>query len=141
MEETVRRATIASDSMAWVVRVLLAAWATTMMAQSLVVFDVPNAKSDVAGGLDLVVTGINASAEVGGYFYDASQNFKQRGFVRDLFGNIALVDAPNAFGTSVRSINAGGDVTGYFGEHFPSKDLVRGFIQDRYGNRSEEHTS
>jgi hypothetical protein len=126
--------TICSMSVALVTRILLAAWAATMMAQSVIVFDVPNAKSDIVGGLDLVVTGINGSGEVGGYFSDESQDFKQRGFVRYRDGSITLIDAPNAFATSVRSINDGGEVTGYIGQHFPSGDLARGFVEDQYGN-------
>lgn len=113
---------------------LLFAWATTMMAQSVIVFDVPNAKSGVVGGFDLVVTGINASEKVVGYFYDASQSFKQRGFVRDDDGNITLVDAPNASDTSVQSATDGGDIAGSFVQHFLSGDLARGFVEDQDGN-------
>ena len=126
--------TTCSTYLALMTTALLAASSASMMAQSILVFDVPNAKSPLVGGTDLVVTGINASCKVGGYFYDESQNFRQRGFVRDLDGNITLVDAPNASNTSIRGINDRGEVTGYFVQHFASGDLARGFIEDQDGN-------
>jgi hypothetical protein len=102
---------------------------TAMTAQSFVVFDIPNSGSDIPNGVGMVVTGINAHGDGAGYFQDASQGYKQRGFVRDRNGNIKVIDAPNASATSIRSINAGGAVAGYFAE----EGKVRGFVQDVQG--------
>jgi hypothetical protein len=97
----------------------------TAPAQSTTVFDAPNA-------LAMESTNINASGEITGWFYDASQS-KYRGFVRDQNGNITVFDAPNAAGTSSGSINARGDVTGSFSDA-SQNNKTRGFVRDRKGS-------
>jgi hypothetical protein len=57
--------------------------------------------------------------------------------VRDQNGNITAFDAPNAsatyaFGTDPESINAGGDVMGFFLD--ASQVKYRGFVRDQNGN-------
>ena len=46
--------------------------------------------------------------------------------------SFSVFDAPNASYTYSFSVNAGGDVTGYFGDTSQGKD--RGFVRDRNGN-------
>jgi hypothetical protein len=118
-----------SKAIRWAMLVFLLGSITSMVAQTSVVFDIPNAAANIQNGAGLIVTGINARGDVAGYFYDSSLDFKQRGFFRSRDGTLSLIDVPNATATSVRSINAGGDVAGYF--HEGGKD--RGFIRDTQG--------
>src|SRR5438874_702038 len=99
--------------------------AAAALAQSFSVFDAPNASYTYSYS-------INVGGDVTGYFVDASQGFKGRGFVRDRNGNFTVFDAPNASGTVSYSINAGGDVTGVFSDATQGK--ARGFVRDRNGN-------
>jgi len=75
------------------------------MAQTFIVFDAPNASLTYAAS-------INKKGGVGGYFFDASQGNRSRGYVRDSTGNVIVFDVPNASGVEVVSINKGGDLTG-----------------------------
>src|SRR5690348_15808080 len=85
--------------------VLLITWTTTLIAQSVTVVDVPNARY-------VFLSTINDSGDAAGTLTDL--NNKQHGFVRDSSGNVTIFDAPNAYYTSPVNINSGGDVIGWF---------------------------
>src|SRR5215471_16510081 len=98
----------------------------TAQAQSLTVFDAPNA-------FETYSHSINARGDVTGFFHDTSQADKERSFVRDRAGNMTVFDAPNASYTESLSINAGGAVTGFFYDASQS-NKQRGFVRDRNGD-------
>ena len=58
---------------------------------------------------------------------------KLRGYLRDRKGEITVFDASNASSTSGTSINAAGDVLGYFSDASQNGQL-RGFIRAPGGN-------
>jgi len=93
-----------------------------------IAFDPPNSYGTFPGS-------INDDGKVAGVFYDASQAPKLRGFVRDRRGGITVFDVPNAspFGTTVLSINTGGDVAGWFADMSTPFSEVHGFVRDRKG--------
>jgi hypothetical protein len=99
--------------------------ALNAQAQAFIVFDPPNASFTETAS-------INAGGDVTGIFGDSSQDFKQRGFVRDRFGKFTVFDAPNASFTDPSSINNHGDVAGYFGDANQG-NKQRGFVRDRFG--------
>jgi hypothetical protein len=94
------------------------------MAQSYIVFDVPNATltvgEDINNRGDVIAEFANASGQV-------------HSFVRDRNGNLTIFDAPGADSTYSGSINNGGDVTGTF-----LQPLIgyRGFVRDQDGHFS-----
>ena len=69
--------------------ILFVGCATSILAQSFLVFDAPNASSTFGSG-------INEIGDVAGSFADSSQGGKARGFVRDRHGNFTVFDVSNA---------------------------------------------
>ena len=99
---------------------------------NIVTFDAPNASAAAGGGTQ--VTSINNGGKVAGYFQDASQGNKGRGFVRDRNGAVTVFDAPNAStvvgqGTWTTGINDDGDIVGSFQD--TSQGKTRGFVRSR----------
>lgn len=106
------------------------------MAQSFILFDVPNASF-------IRVYGINDRGEVAGYFSD-SQSHKGRSFLwgpnalgtgvgllpPGTSGNLTVFDVPNTSYTQAQGINSSGDIVGLiqdgFGEH--------GFVRHQNGD-------
>jgi uncharacterized membrane protein len=124
---------------AFLTPILFLGCATAIMAQRLIVFDVPNASS-------MHVVGMNENGSVAGFYWDTNQG-KYRGFVRDQNGNITAFDAPDASNTYVgsyasegvniftrtgASINNMGSVVGYFQD--ASQGEFHGFVRDRNGD-------
>jgi hypothetical protein len=79
---------------------------------------------------------LNSSGEATGGYFDSSSVF--HGFVRDRGGAITTFDAPGADttpghfnGTFPISINAAGEVTGYY---FDANSFFHGFVRDVKGN-------
>ena len=77
---------------------------------------------------------INNGGKVAGYFQDASQGNKGRGFVRDPNGAVTVFDGPNAStvvgqGTWTTGINDDGDIVGSFQD--TSQGKTRGFVRSR----------
>ena len=60
-------------------------------------------------------------------FFDVNQT-RVRGFLRDRDGTITVFDAPNALDTRAVSINAEGDIAGFF-EDGTQGGKTRGFIR------------
>src|SRR5579859_630131 len=121
--------------------ILFTACATAMMAQSIIVFDAPNASSTTAnggygvsnpfGGSARGPGGINGRGDIVGVFKDTNQGGKTRGFVRDRDGNFTVFDAPNASSTTAYGINSRGDIAGSFSD--PAQGN-RGFVRHWNGN-------
>ena len=110
------RALISSVSL-WVLILALAGGA---MAQTLTVFDAPNASSTEPWS-------INAAGEITGFFFDTNTSTR-RGFVRDKKGIITVfAPPPNSSDTRPRSINAPGKITGRFDD--TNTSTVRGFVR------------
>jgi hypothetical protein len=77
-------------------------------------------------------SGINVHGVVAGIFSENVTNVAH-GFVRTANGRITLFDVPRAFQTVVKSINARGEITGFY---FPGENHneQNGFVRDEFGN-------
>jgi len=74
---------------------------------------------------------VNAEGQIVGYSIEVvSDNWIIRGFIRNPDGQITQFDAPNAYYTDARSINAHGDVTGLL---YDATNLKRGYVRDADG--------
>jgi hypothetical protein len=60
------------------------------------------------------VNAINARGDVAGSFLDATQAYRFRGFLRDINGDLTVVDPPNSSFTVATGINNRGEVAGSF---------------------------
>jgi len=101
---------------------------TRAQEASYVLFNAPNATQ-------MDVTGINNSGNITGDFLDTTGNY--HGFVRDQVGTLTVFDIPDASGSVPAfpaSINAAGDVLGFFFKTTEGITFSHGFLRDRLGN-------
>ena len=76
--------------------------------------------------------GINARGDIVGIWTLAAAQcgcLASRGFLLEPYGGFSAIEVPGAVQTRPRSINASGEIVGWFG----ASGLMRGFIRDRTG--------
>jgi hypothetical protein len=80
-------------------------------------------------GFGTAAFSISATGVITGYFNSAPPpvpTSTRRGFVRDPFGNFTTFDPLGSISTMPQSINAGGDVTGYYND---ANRVIHGFVR------------
>jgi hypothetical protein len=79
-------------------------------------------------GTDLGITGLNASGQATGYYFDVDGNY--HGFVRDAGGSITTFAGPGGGTTFANAMNNSGEVAGIY---YDAGNHLHGFLRDPGG--------